>query len=773
MSEADQVAKWTISPYAFLAGGGETGALIAARDWSLTPLGPIEAWPQSLRTATAILLRSPVPIVMLWGSDGVMLYNDAYSVFAGGRHPDLLGSKVREGWPEVADFNDHVMKVGLAGGTLAYKDQELTLYRHGAPEQVWMNLDYSPVLDETGTPAGVLAIVVETTERVLADRRRSIMLELEEQLRRLDDPADAIAAAQEALGRYLCAGRVGYGEVDASGRYFTTERNWTDGAVDPQHGTHDLAAFGPEVLTVLQRGATLVVSDVAADPRTNAPDRQAAFAALDVAAVITVTLVKDGRLRAALYVHSPTPRVWSKVDVALVEEVAERTWDAVERMRAETAVRRSEARLGAMLESVSDCFYAVDVDWRLTVFNRASELYFGVKRDQVLGAKLWDLFPQGLGTDYERLCRAAMDEHQSAAIEMRSVLRPDRVVELRVVPKAGGGIAVTISDITDRKQAEARLRESEARLRTLTNALPAFVWFTGADGELNYFNDRWYEYTGQTPEEALSNGWAEAVHPDDIDRTLERWADARARGGTYEVELRYRHREGDYRWYVARAEPLRDIGGDITAWVGTSTDISQAKRLQEHQQLLINELNHRVKNTLAIVQGIAQQTFRDAAADPRHAFEGRLSALSAAHNILTRQSWESASLAEIVAQAIEPYRDRAGVFEIAGPDLALQPKTAVSLALALHELATNAVKYGALSTPAGRVELRWQVDAGRLRLMWCERGGPPVVPPTRRGFGSRMIERGLAVELGGEVKIDFERQGLVCTIDAPLPVVGA
>ncbi|MDO9487284.1 MAG: PAS domain-containing protein, partial [Sphingomonadaceae bacterium] len=156
---------------AFLNGGGECGALIAARDWSTTSLGPIDSWPQSLKTATAILLLSPVPIVMLWNDDGVMIYNDAYSRFAGQRHPELLGSKVREGWPEVADFNDHVMKVGLAGGTLHYTDQELTLDRHGSPQPAWMDLDYSPVLGEDGRPAGVLAIVIETTERVLADRR--------------------------------------------------------------------------------------------------------------------------------------------------------------------------------------------------------------------------------------------------------------------------------------------------------------------------------------------------------------------------------------------------------------------------------------------------------------------------------------------------------------------------------------------------------------------------------------------------------------------------
>jgi PAS domain S-box-containing protein len=156
---------------AFLSGGGECGRLIAAFDWADTPLGAIEDWPQSLKTATGILLRSPVPIVMLWGEHGVMIYNDAYSEFAGGRHPKLLGCKVREGWPEVADFNDNVMKVGLSGGTLSYSDQELTLHRNGRPEQVWMNLDYSPVPGDDGEPAGVIAIVVETTKRVLAERR--------------------------------------------------------------------------------------------------------------------------------------------------------------------------------------------------------------------------------------------------------------------------------------------------------------------------------------------------------------------------------------------------------------------------------------------------------------------------------------------------------------------------------------------------------------------------------------------------------------------------
>jgi hypothetical protein len=149
-------------------------ALIGAFDWSSTPLGAIDFWPQSLKSIVGFLTRSPLPIVLLWGVDGVMIYNDAYSEFAGGRHPRLLGSKVREGWPEVAAFNDNVMKVGLAGGTLEYRDQEFTLHRSGKAEQVWLNLDYSPVIDESGAPGGVIAMVVETTASVLADRRAAV-----------------------------------------------------------------------------------------------------------------------------------------------------------------------------------------------------------------------------------------------------------------------------------------------------------------------------------------------------------------------------------------------------------------------------------------------------------------------------------------------------------------------------------------------------------------------------------------------------------------------
>jgi len=187
------------SDFDFLVGGGKLGALIGSYNWSATPLGALESWPQSLRTATTILLRSPVPIALLWGPDGIMIYNDAYAVFGAGRHPALLGSPVLEGWPEVADFNAEVMRVGLSGGTLSYRDRHLVLHRHGHAEDVWLNLDYSPVLDESARPAGVLAIVVETTERVVGERRLRTLREIALRM----SPATSVQAVFEAAAEVM------------------------------------------------------------------------------------------------------------------------------------------------------------------------------------------------------------------------------------------------------------------------------------------------------------------------------------------------------------------------------------------------------------------------------------------------------------------------------------------------------------------------------------------------------------------------------------------
>ena len=228
--------------------------------------------------------------------------------------------------------------------------------------------------------------------------------------------------------------------------------------------------------------------------------------------------------------------------------------------------------------------------------------------------------------------------------------------------------------------------------------------------------------------------------------------------------------KGDPRWWDTTVSPILEKGRVIRV-LATSRDVTGEMRAESHRQLLVNELNHRVKNTLATIQSIASQSLRNAGVDNavRGALEGRLMAIAANHNVLTDKNWSAASLRQIVDGSVTPYCSHAGQVTISGDDLMVSPKPAVVLALAFHELAINALKYGALSAPGGHVDVGWSVTKGeRLDISWTEQGGPPVRPPERRGFGSRILELALPNELGGEVGLDYSLEGLRCRIRAPL-----
>lgn len=254
------------------------------------------------------------------------------------------------------------------------------------------------------------------------------------------------------------------------------------------------------------------------------------------------------------------------------------------------------------------------------------------------------------------------------------------------------------------------------------------------------------------------------------------WEDARSREVLYDTEARLRRHDGTYRWFLIRAEPLRDEAGKVVGWLGSNSDITEPKRAEEHQRLLTGELQHRVKNTLALVQAIASQTLRGATDidEAGEALTARLISLGRAHDILTRTSWTAAPIAEVIESALCVHRQSRGSrIRIGGPNVLLAAKPALSLALALHELATNAAKYGALSNETGYVDLRWHMvhegEVPRFCLTWSEEGGPPILSqPARRGFGSRLIERSFAADAGGEVKLTYAPTGLVCRLEAPL-----
>lgn len=339
---------------------------------------------------------------------------------------------------------------------------------------------------------------------------------------------------------------------------------------------------------------------------------------------------------------------------------------------------------------------------------------------------------------------------------------------------AVNGIFVEGYDVTDRVVGEMELADREAEFRALADNMSQFAWMTDAGGLAYWFNKRWLDYTGRSLADTKGWDWRESIHPDHADAVLAKIKMNFMSGEPWEDTFPLRSREGNYRWFLSRALPIRGGKGEIIRWFGTNTDITDRLKADEQRVLLINELNHRVKNTLATVQSLAMQTMRNTerTTDARSLFESRLMALSRTHDVLTVESWEGAQLREVARRAMEPFASKDGRVSIKGPDVWLTPKQALAISMALHELATNAAKYGALSNDAGKVRIRWIIaqfnDSGAIELTWTEEGGPPVCEPTRKGFGTRLIQRNLAHDLGGEATIEYRPQGVVSVIRSPI-----
>jgi two-component sensor histidine kinase len=294
------------------------------------------------------------------------------------------------------------------------------------------------------------------------------------------------------------------------------------------------------------------------------------------------------------------------------------------------------------------------------------------------------------------------------------------------------------------------------------------------DGHIFWYNSRWYEYTGATPTEQQGWGWQVAHDPQTLPTVLSQWRHSLSTGEPFEMTFPLRGADGVFRPFLTRAVPAKDELGNIVRWFGMNTDVTAQHEYEQHLQLLIEELNHRVKNTLAVVQSLASQSFR-APVDlqsARRAFEARLLAMSAAHNLLTQETWKGAWIGDVLRAALSPFVNEQKRIALSGPAIWIPPKMVLALSMALHELGTNATKYGALSNQVGMVAVDWDLysSAGdkRLQMTWTECGGPAVREPAKRGFGSQLVEHGLASDLRGKVDLQYRPEGLICRIEAPI-----
>lgn len=332
--------------------------------------------------------------------------------------------------------------------------------------------------------------------------------------------------------------------------------------------------------------------------------------------------------------------------------------------------------------------------------------------------------------------------------------------------------------LTSGKATGVRLADSEARFQAIADSMPQMVWSTLPDGFHDYYNARWYEFTGVPAGSTDGEAWNGMFHPDDQDRARQRWAHSLATGELYEIEYRLRRHDGAYRWTLGRATPIRDAQGQITRWFGTCTDIDELKRMEQSKELVSQELSHRIKNIFAVVSALIALSARQfpEAKGFAAAVRTRINALAQAHEFVRPHSDVSAptmkgtTLHAFLAALFSPYSRMDGTSRVVltGDDAVFDDQAATSVALLFHELATNAAKYGALSVEDGEVTLTTRREDDRFMLEWVEQGGPPVNgEPTRQGFGSSLASLSVEGQLGGKLLREWHPQGLRVTASLP------
>ena len=592
-------------------------------DWSANPLGPVPGWDVTLKGAVRLMMAAATPMAMLVGDEGILLYNNAYAVFAGKRHPAIFGQPSTAAWPEVAEFNADNVRRLMRGETIIYKDQEMVLDRHGQPETCWLHLHYSPVLAEDGLPLAGICVVVETTDQILAKR--------------------ALARSEERLSLALSgSGLVGTWDWDVTSDTVTADDRFAD-------------LFNLDPLT---------------------------------------------------------------------------------------------AGLGVPIKDFLSAIHPDDA-------GRVGE---------EIAASIQDR--SGFRSEYRVLSHDGVVHWVAASGRPR--FNGDGVIQ------RFPGVLV---DITDQRRITEALAESELRFRTLADAMPQMVWTTLPDGLHDYYNARWYEFTGVPVGSTDGEAWSNILHPDDRERTWKVWGDALATGEPYEIEYRLSHHSGAYRWALGLALPMRDASGTIIRWIGTCTDIHAAKLAASERELVSQELSHRIKNIFAVLTGIVGLSARSRPELKPFADElrQRIHALGEAHDFVRPHSNHSlpttsqTSLRALIERLMQPYHSAEfGRVQFAGDDAVIDDGAATPLALLFHELATNAAKYGALSIGTGSVLLTGtRHHDGRYHLTWKETGGPAVSAGKTNGFGSRVIELSVQGQLRGDLHRAWDADGLRVEIDLP------
>ena len=493
----------------------------------------------------------------------------------------------------------------------------------------------------------------------------------------------------------------------------------------------------------------------------------------------------DGFPLGTLCVLDRTPRELTDDQVFALKALAHQVMIQIEYRWALEQKRASEERNRLILESATDYgIISMDLNGLVTSWNEGAHRIFGWSEQEMFGRPCDDFFTtedRANGVP-EREMGGALTKGRGS--DERWHLRKDRSRfwasgEMMPLTNDTGepiGFIKIVRDRTAQRQAEHAVKSSETRTQLAIEATDLGIWEAAPDLEEFYFDERSRDLLGHLPGDAVEYnvGLLSRIHLDERIGFDEAIRAAVASGGARVLDEECRVETGDkQRWVRLRGRLIPDLRGR-PRFVGTIRDVSDEKAAEKNRRLLVNELEHRGKNTMAIVQAIVNQSFRGAATaeDARANIGERLQALSRAHDILTRTNWTAVPIGEIVHSSTQLYGGLSGRITASGPHVLLNARTALALSLALHELCTNAAKYGALSDEDGRVDIKWSIessgDAAILDLTWRETDGPTVLAPKRKGFGSRLIEDGLAENLGGKAQINFGPEGVTWQIRANL-----
>ena len=596
--------------FAFLANAGNVGAAMRAFDWSASPMGPIDGWSATLRTTLGIMLSSSFPTFLAWGSELTFLFNDAYVPLLGNKAADALGRRWHEVWPEVVDELQPQIDRVVLGESLFFENYAVTIERRGYPELAYFTFSYSPVRDEMGAVRGMLCTVIEMTDKFQAlarhreaEERLAFSLEASGNIGTWShDLQDGTTFVDERFARLF--------QIDAALAVTGTDLNKFTDLIHADDRPRVLAAI-----------AAAIESGEQYDIDYRIPQRSGVDAWVNARGKVFQDPVTGRRRFAGVAVD-----ISAKKSAQLTSE------DNARRAAAESARARENGRLlNVLLDSAPVGIVYVDRSGRFLLTNATNRAIWGDRPgagslQQYQEWQGWwpagtDLAGQRIGAHewpVAHVLRGARSASTVAEIEPFGSPGTRRTILIRAaaVEDESGAIVGAVAanmDISAQLAAEKALEESELKFRSITNVIPQIVWSADAYGENDYINRRWQEFTGDTAGTSLGARWTGFIHPDDIGRIRENWAASLASGCKFEVEHRLLHRSGDYRWVLNRALPMYDERARVRRWMGTLTDVHDAKLAEQELKAasrrkdeFLAMLAHELRNPLAPISNATE-----------------------------------------------------------------------------------------------------------------------------------------------------------------------